>query len=166
MKNVVIFTTFLFAFLAADAQVADTSAAAVDTTDTPYMTKQFVIVQSTKNYPQALATAKTAAAKLKLKLDLRGLKPAQKIGLTFSKKECDEYYGYPCYIARGRYDDGVYVSIEYSNQYEGFKEGYYIVVVASGGEGSTLVAGTLKKAKTVFADAYMKKSQVYVGCIH
>lgn len=142
------------------AQAEDTLAAGE-----PYITKEFVIITSTKNYSQALVTAKTAAQKLKAPLRLRGLKSSKTTGLTFSKKECEDF-GHPCYIARGRYDDGVYASIEYSSQYEGFAEGCYIVIIASGNEDGTPLSATLQKAKTAFRDAYKKKSRVYVGCIH
>src|SRR5882757_2957588 len=82
----------------------------------PYVKVNFVIIQSTKNYDSAKATALTAAKKLQIKLNLRGLKPNKKSGLTFSKNDCENEGGYPCYIARGRYDSGEYVSIEWSNE--------------------------------------------------
>jgi hypothetical protein len=161
MIKIVLSLLLLFSSTVLTAQDADTTAL-----PEPYITKEFVIVQSVKNYPQALATAKAAAAKLKLQLDLRNLKPGKSTGLTLPKKECEEYYSYPCYIARGRYDDGNYVSIEYSTQYEGFKKGFYIVVISSWSQGEAELNITLKKAKAVYADAYKKKSRVYVGCIH
>jgi hypothetical protein len=162
MKTLIFLLTLCLA-ATLHAQTADTSAIAGAE---PYITKEFVIVTSTKNYSQALATAKTAAQKLKAPLKLRGLKPSKATGLTLPRKQCEEYWEYPCYIARGRYDDGVYTSIEYSSQYEGFAEGYYIVIVASGGEGDAATAAALKKTKAAYADAYRKKSRVYIGCIH
>jgi hypothetical protein len=132
-----------------------------------YIEKQFVIVQSTTKYPEALKTAKAAAQQLKLKLDLRGLKPHKETGLTWSSKTCNtDWFGYPCYVARGRYDDGAYVSIEYSSAYSGFKEGYYIVIVAGGDAGNSLVKSSLTKAQKIYRDAYAKLSRVYVGCMH
>ena len=130
----------------------------------PFVNVNFVIIQSTKSYDSAKATAKLAAEKLAYKLDLRELSPHKKNGLTFSKKACENEGGYPCYIARGRYDAGKYVSIEWSNAINGFAKGYYIVVVASG---DTIIAkSALRRARSVFKDAYSKSAEVYIGCMH
>jgi hypothetical protein len=131
----------------------------------PYAKKSFVIIQSTKNYTAAKATANKAAKALKLKLDLRNLKPTKQSELTYSKKECeDNGFEYPCYVSRGRYDDGEYVSIEWSDAFNSFTKGYYIVIVYSGNKNEANTA--LKKVKKVFADAYAKEDEVYMGCIH
>lgn len=130
----------------------------------PYVKVNFVIVKSTKNYDSAKTAALFASQKLKYKLDLRGLKAHKKNGLTFSKKDCENEGGYPCYIARGRYDSGEYISIEWSNAINGFAKGYYVVIVASGEPEITKTA--LKKAKPIFKDAYNKSAEVYYGCMH
>lgn len=132
--------------------------------DSPYIKKAFVIVQSTKDYTAAKLTAQKAAKGLSQKLDLRELKPNKETGLTFSNSICENEGGYPCYIARGRYDDGSYVSIEWSDAFDKFTEGFYIVIVYSGNkeEANTV----LQKAKKIFKDAYYKQAQVYVGCMH
>ena len=94
---------------------------------------------------------------------LRGLHPNREIGLSREVDICeDEGYGYPCYIPRGRYDNGVYISVEYSDAYKGFAKGYYIVMVASGEVDKSL----LKQIRTIVPDAYIKKSAVYMGCMH
>jgi hypothetical protein len=114
-----------------------------------------------------LNTAKTAAAKLKFKLDLRDLKKNPDTGLSWNKKICeDEWDEYPCYVARGRYDDGDYVSIEYSDAYSGFQKGYYIVIISSGEKGVPEIKSALIKAKKYYKDAYAKTTKVYVGCMH
>jgi hypothetical protein len=131
----------------------------------PYIKKAFVIVQSTKSYAAAKLTAEKAASQLHKKLDLRELQPNKKTGLTYTDSVCENEGGYPCYISRGRYDNGDYVSIEWSNAFEGFVKGFYIVVISSGLD----TAGTnsvLKKAKKYFKDAYAKKAEIYVGCMH
>lgn len=130
----------------------------------PYINKRFVIIQSTKNYKKAKAEAVKASLQLKQKLDLRALTPNSNAGLTYSEKECENEGGYPCYIARGRYDDGEYVSIEWSNAFTGFAKGYYIVVVCSGNKTDANII--LSKAKKIFKDAYCKQANVYVGCMH
>jgi hypothetical protein len=131
----------------------------------PYIKKAFVIIQSTKDYAAAKLTAEKAASQLHQKLDLRELKPNKKTGLTFTDSVCENEGGYPCYIARGRYDNGDYVSIEWSNAFEGFAKGFYIVVISSGLD--TEATNTiLKNAKKKFKDVYAKKAEIYVGCMH
>jgi hypothetical protein len=132
--------------------------------DQPFIKKSFVIVQSIKNYKTAKATAERAAAVLHQTLDLRGLKPHAASGLTFADSVCENEGGYPCYIARGRFDDGDYISIEWSNAINGFAKGYYVVVTGAGSKEETTVL--LKKAKKVFKDAYIKQAEVYIGCMH
>lgn len=151
--------TYLFFLLLT---VLATSAVAQD--ETPFVKKNFVIIQSTKNYMQAKLTATKAASQLNQKLDLRGLKPDKQTGLTFSEKDCENEGGYPCYIARGRFDDGDYISIEWSNAINGFAKGYYVVIAGAGSKDETNTI--LKKAKRFFKTAYVKQADVYIGCMH
>jgi hypothetical protein len=84
--------------------------------------KDFVIVTSTPDYRAAVRAARDAARQLDVRLDLRKLSPHAKGGLTFPRTDCEESaFEYPCYVARGRDDDGAYVSVEYSTAYAGFK---------------------------------------------
>ncbi len=125
--------------------------------------KKFLIVKSTKNYDEARRFAKNISRKTGIRLNLRGLNHNRKIMLTASRNQCqDEGFEYPCYVARGRFDDGVYISIEYSGAYENFRDGYYIVVVDSGNSANR----TLRQIKNIVRDAYVKSSKVYMGCIH
>jgi hypothetical protein len=129
-------------------------------------TKYFAIIRSTTDYQEALTCARDAAKRLGWKLDLRGLSKNNETGLTFSKASCEEDGGtYPSYWPRGRYDDGEYVSIEYSSGYKEFRAGYYIVMIASGYEAKD-VKRALAAAKRHFPDAYIRSSKVYMGCIH
>jgi hypothetical protein len=130
----------------------------------PYVKKGMLVLLSTKNYAAAKKTALQAAQKLSYKLDLRGLVPNKITGLSYSEKECENEGGYPCYIARGRYDDGAFISIEYSDAIDGFTKGYYVVIAAAGSEDITRPA--LIKARKIYKDAYVKTSNVYVGCMH
>jgi hypothetical protein len=130
--------------------------------------KQFVILKSTREYKEALLTAQKASKSLKMKLDLRGLTENKEIGLTFDRKSCEEEGGYtfPCYVARGRSDDGDYISIEYSSNYEGFTKGYYIVIASSHIKNSNEIQAILKQVRMQFKDAYVKIAKVYMGCMH
>ena len=131
------------------------------------VTKEFLILHSGKDYNKALAIAKSASTKLGLKMDLRNLKPNKELGLSDSRSECEGTFGfYPCYVPRGHYEDGAYISIEYSSSFLGFKEGYYIVVAASYELGNAQTKPMLTKAKKIIKDAYVKQSKVYTGCIH
>lgn len=128
-----------------------------------FVKKEFLIAKSTTSYKEAKRYAQSLAKRLNIKLDLRGLRFHKKNFLTFSKQECEENtYYYPCYISRGRYDDGEYISIEHSNSYNEFRNGYYIVVVASGND----VSKSLRKIQRKLRDAYVKKASVYMGCLH
>ena len=133
----------------------------------PLIAKRIVIIKSTHDYTQAKSTALQASKKLGLKLKLRNLTPHKKTGLTYPAKTCNnDGFEYPCYIARGRYDDGAYISIEHSNAFEGFAKGYYIVVIASAADKNPIIKNVLKKAKKHYKDAYAKLSRIYIGCIH
>jgi hypothetical protein len=129
--------------------------------------KDSVIVKSTAAYKDARRVAVDAAQRLGLPLDLRGLAPHRGSGLTFSREECKGgAFDYPCYVARGRSDDGAYVSVEYSTAYDGFRPGLYIVVIAGDSAGGDLAKRSAQAAKKVFRDAYVRRTGVYLGCIH
>jgi len=106
--------------------------------------KSFLIIKSTSSYNEAKLYAEKIAKRSHIKLNLRGLQFNKKSYLTQDKETCKEY-GYPCYFPRGRYDDGEYISIEHSNSYRNFKNGYYIVIAASG----TQLDSSLAKIKKV-----------------
>lgn len=132
-----------------------------------YIPKDFLILYSGKDYAKALQVAKQASAKLSLKLDLRGLKPHRQTGLSDTKASCEGDFGfYPCYLTRGYYPDGAYLSIEHSDAFPEFRKGFYIVVAAAFDKGNSELKSLLQKARIHFRDAYLKSSQVYTGCIH
>ena len=136
--------------------------------DVEFVQKRVVILQSTQNYEEAKLTTLTASRKLGIKADLRGLTPNPQSGLSFSKKECDDNgVDYPCYVARGRSDDEIFISIEYSDAYPGFQKGYYIVVLATAASRhETSLKQVLAKASQIYPDVYMKTTEVYMGCMH
>ena len=132
-----------------------------------WVDKSFVILKSTSKYAEALSFATMAATRLNVKLDLRDLSSDARIGLTFPKALCEEEWDeFPCYVARGRWDDGVYISVEYSSGYKGFSPGMYIVVMANGYKGDKDVQAALVRARKAFQDAYIKTTSVYMGCMH
>jgi len=135
--------------------------------DSEVVRKSFVIIKATPSYTEARALAAAAAERLAIRLDLRELAPAPELGLTFSKESCTAEFGeYPCYVPRGRWDDGVYLSVEHSSSYEGFEEGLYIVVLASGAPRDRTIAAAVRRAKGAYPDVSVKTAPVYLGCIH
>jgi hypothetical protein len=129
--------------------------------------KSFVIIKATPSYAEARALAAAAAERLAIRLDLRELAPDAGVGLTFSEDACKNEFGeFPCYVPRGRWDDGVYLSVEHSSSYEGFEEGFYVVMLASGSPRDRTIGAALRRAKSQYPDTFVKTAPVYVGCIH
>ncbi len=129
----------------------------------PLVAKSFVIIASSSQYEVAKTIAEKASQTVKIKLELRGLLPNTKTGLTADKKNCLEslFQEFPCYQARGKYDDGEYVSIEHSSAYKEMKHGLFIVIVYSGEKKEAAIM--LKKIKTTFKDAYIKPVKIYMA---
>ncbi|MGI4867300.1 MAG: hypothetical protein ACRYFZ_25505 [Janthinobacterium lividum] len=131
--------------------------------------KEVVILQSTQSYQAALQTARQAASRLHIPLDLEGYRPHPSAGLTLSKAACaNNGFEYPTYIPRGYglVADSAFVSVEYSNGYEGFTKGYYLVVAAVGQPSAAAVRQTSVTSQRYYADAYTKRTTVYIGCMH
>ena len=130
--------------------------------------KHFVILKATPSYAEARAVAVAAAERLAIRLDLRELVPDVSVGLTFSQDACASEFGaFPCYVPRGRWDDGVYLSVEHSSSYEGFEEGLYVVMLASGSApGSDDRRGPCAARKASTPTLTVKTAPVYLGCIH
>jgi hypothetical protein len=142
-----------------------TSAAECDADRKPYIDKEFVIIKSSPSFKEATESAAKAASALSVGLNLRGLSPNLRSGLTFSRHECTRSgRAYPCYEPRGCWDD-TYVSVEWSSAYELFKKGLYVVMIASDEPGSSRTRHMLEAARRVYPDAYAKRAKVYVGCM-
>jgi hypothetical protein len=144
--------------------------ASEDMPESDFVPKSFVIVKATTDYRDAHRFATTAAQRLSVELKLGGLSPYERHGrpgLTLSRQECTEAaWNFPCYVARGRGDDGEYLSIETSDRYSGFRRGLYIVVLASGGPDDPILHASLRRARVAFLTATMKTAPVYMGCMH
>lgn len=133
----------------------------------PSVEKAFVVLLASPEYDEARRFAIVAAERLDARLDLRDLEPHKRTGLTFKREVCEEEFGeFPCYWPRGRFDDGIYVSIENSTGYKGFKRGLYIVILANGDKESEEVASALRRARALYPDAYITTTSVYLGCVH
>jgi hypothetical protein len=142
-----------------------TAAAECDGNRNPYVDKEFVIVKSTPAFKEATRFAAQAAAELGVALNLRGLSSNLRTGLTASREECARSeLPYPCYVPRGRSDDGTYVSVEWSSTYDMVARGLYVVMIASGVPGSSATRRMLEAARRVYPAAYVKRASLYVGC--
>ena len=133
-----------------------------------WVARDVLILQSTKGYKSAVATARQAATRLHAPLQLAGNLPNSQTGLSLSRKDCaTNGFEYPAYVARGRGNDrNTYISVEYSAGYKGFAPGYYLVVAAVAQPGAALVQKAFVAARQWYPDAYAKRTQVWVGCIH
>ncbi len=128
--------------------------------------KGFVIIAAGKNYDAMKVLAQKVAQKLNYKLDYRDMLENATIGLSMSPKDCDGAgYEFPMYYPRG-YDNGNYVSIEYTNGFEGFTPNYYIIIVSNHSKGSPELSKALAFVKTHYKTAYIKYTDVYMGCMH
>ncbi len=135
-----------------------------------YVNKEFLIIQSSKDYKSALNTALKASKSLNIQLDLRELRPVSdtSIGLSFPYYTCKSINedlippDTTCYIARGSNNDGDYISIEFSSAYSGFARGYFSSVK----KGNKNMRTLLTQVKAKFKDAYIKSSSVYICCFN
>ena len=119
--------------------------------------KGFVIIYACKEYNLVQRVATEANKHLGYEIDLRGLEYNEAIGLSIPEKICEEHgMEFPTYIQRGRAKDGNFISVEYTNAYNNFSLGYYIIVVASYSNGDEKLDETLSFVKKHYEDAYIK----------
>jgi hypothetical protein len=131
--------------------------------------KDIVILQSTRDYAAALAGARQAAVKLQRPFQLRDNHPNKALGLSLTKADCEgDGYDFPCYQPRGQgaAEDSDYLSVEYSDGYDGFAKGYYIVVAALAQPNSANLRQTLARVHRAYPTAYAKRTAVWFGCMH
>lgn len=129
--------------------------------------KDFLVLPVVGSYVEARRVAALAARRLGLKLDLRGARPTAKGGLTFSRAECDANdWDYPCYVSRGRYDDGAYVSVDEAGSFFDGEERGYLVILGSGPKDDPATRALLEKARSPFPKAEIRTDDVSLACIH
>ena len=129
--------------------------------------KDFVVLPTIASYAEARRLAGAAARRLGLKLDLRRARSNGHGGLTFSPADCKANdWEYPCYVARGRYDDGAYVSIDEAGRFFEAEEQGYLVILGSGPKNDPSTRGVAEKARALFPSAELRTDDVWQGCIH
>ncbi len=156
MRKLTIFIVFFIGIIQLNAQE-----------EIEFTKKGFIIVSSSKDYNATIDLAVTVSEKLNYNLDLRGLEYNSSLGLSFAMQVCeDNGFEYPLYVSRGRFDDGNYVSVEYTDAYQGFTLGYYIIIVSSYEKGNEELTKSLNFVKTIYKSAYIKYSDIFMGCMH
>lgn len=139
----------------------------LDPRPTQMTEKDFVVLPAIASYAEARRVAGAAARGLGLKVDLRRARPDGHGGLIFSAADCKANdWDYPCYVARGRYDDGAYVSIDEAARFFDDEEEGYLVILASGPKGDPLAQAVAKKALALFPAAELRTDAVSEACIH
>ncbi len=126
--------------------------------------KQFMIAGTFRSFRAGSAHAQRLAERTGL--EYRSQTTLTEHGSpTYSRDVCaDNGWTYPCYVPRGRWDDGVYVSVEPTDGYRGMQPGYFIVVVASGLEEEIVEARQVLAGHRI--STFVKGAPIWMGCIH
>lgn len=126
--------------------------------------KHFLVIGTFKS----VAGARRAVARLVVPTGLSTASDALEIHEgepTYPRDVCElNGWDYPCYVARGRFDDGAYLSVEPSDAYTGMNPGYFVVVAASGSRDDVLAEQRELARRKV--PSYVQTSDVWLGCIH
>jgi len=131
--------------------------------DSLWQDRYILILKSTKNYNEAVDFAREVSKKLGLGFHNEDIRYSEEKGIYFSENIYDEVYRGGYYPRRYLGDEGI--SLENSWAYKGFMPGYIIVV--GGVFGSRENADKiLIKAKEFYEDVYVKKTVMWMGCIH
>jgi len=143
-----------------------------DNPDEATVTKKVIIAGSFKTYDEAFHAVSEISKKSSLPFSSRGMVYNAKTGLAWPKNYPDELYAGTYYGRRSNADCGNEsmsncLSIERSEFYKGFTKNLYIIVAgiydAVDKEES---AQTINQLKLTVPDAYIKKTDIYVGCMH
>ncbi len=131
----------------------------------PFMKTDFLIAFSSKDYAQARVFAEKLAKSIEVEFNDRGLVLQEDGRLLFPVSEEDEME--PMFLQRGRGSEGsIFVSVERSDDYMHFTEGYYLVVVANGNRKTDEMKALLREVRRFAPDAYFKETEIYMGCTH
>jgi hypothetical protein len=129
--------------------------------------KDFVVLPAIASYTEAHQIARTAARRLGLKLDLRRARPDGSGRLTFSPADCKANgWPYPCFVSRGRQDDGPYVSVDLADRFFDNEARGYLVILGSGPKDDPSTRALAEKARSLFPLAELRTDDVWQGCIH
>jgi len=167
LKKLILLTLVLAFFGAISIFAKDVNSTAVseqkEFSDEMFFADRYVLIlKSTKNYSQALAFAKKAGKRLGLEFDNKYRQYSKEKGIYFSKDYEDELYAGSYYPRRYT---GEKITLENSGEYKDFSSGYIIVV--SGMYDDKLSADrALGRVKKIYKKARIKKTNMWMGCIH
>lgn len=122
-----------------------------------------IIIQTTDDYNEALKTAIKAEQSLNSEIQFKGTYFEEGMLKNDIECGCGEAHGY---LRRGRFDHGMYISIEMAYDYTGGNEGEFHVIVGSHQMGNEELLKYLNEVKESFPKAYIHEERVYVGCMH
>ena len=129
--------------------------------------KDFVVFPAIASYTEAHQVARTAARRLGLKLDLRRARPDGYGRLTFSAADCKANNSvYPCFVSRGRQDDGSYVSVDLADRFFDNEARGYLVILGSGPKDDPSTRALAEKARSLFPLAELRTDDVWQGRSH
>ena len=172
MKTLLAFLAAAFlagpAFAAPKAAKKDAPAAeTVPEVDVP---RWVVILGVYKNFADAKADALKFSKASKVPFSMRG-NIFDKKGLHFPKDLDDELYAGEYLARRGNLQSEgdktleEHISVERSDGYQGFAKGFYIVI-GTIAETSQEGLAQVERFKALAPDTYVKKTIIYMGCLH
>jgi hypothetical protein len=136
----------------------------VSAQDPQFDYRYYLILGSTTDLNAAKKIAQSAAKKTGLKYKGCDLEVSGS-SASHPADTCKKYgQSYPCYFARGRYEDGEYISVEHSSEYEGFTEGLFIVIALNAARNDDDFKASVKKIKAHYPKSYVKKQKIFMGC--
>ncbi len=132
--------------------------------------RQIVILGSFRNFKEANDYARAISHRSGVPFSLQGKIYDHQRGLILPDDDPDTFYAGAYYPRRddtthlpGHAEEVEYLSIERSEAYPGLRPGYYIIVGGLHNTRQETVA-TLARFHLPAADAYVKKTQVFMGC--
>lgn len=137
-----------------------------------YMENRFVAILSVySKFAEAKADAEKIAKATGVPFSMEGRVFDAKRGLIYPDNFEDEVFR-GAYVAR-RYDTTVlrgdqetpFLSVERSDGYQGFKPGFYMVV-AGIQESKAAAEQQAKRFRAWAPTSYVKKTSIYMGCMH
>jgi len=134
--------------------------------------RHVAILSAYRSFDAALADAKKISKASKVPFSMQDRIYDKERGLIYPDNFDDEAFR-GSYVAR-RYDTAVvkgsdeatsYLSVERSDAYQNFKPGFYIVL-AGIQDSREKALKQAEKFKTWAPTAYVKKTKIYIGCLH
>ncbi|MEY4484575.1 MAG: hypothetical protein RL693_2027 [Verrucomicrobiota bacterium] len=140
------------------------------TSDTETQNRWLVVLGSYQDFPEAKRDAESYAKASGVPFSMNGMVFDQK-GLHLPDNDPDQIYAGDYLLRRfntASLGDQVlmeHLSIEKSGSYAGFPSGHYIIVASVAGSPKE-ASLCLKRFKKIAPNAYVKKTPIFLGCMH